>query len=197
MTATTPASAAGGRERILLQAYDKFIEQGFAAVSMQQIADAAGVNKATLYHHFRDKEDLFFEVVRLGLARSNESMMRAIGSGPTLREKLLALAVYLFGSERSDLNRLSGDMHQHIARERHDGIWKDFLPPWDYLAVTIREAIDRGEIAPVDPEVASRVCFTTLIGQVQLAKFSDIIAPPDEALAEQVVDILLRGLEPR
>jgi AcrR family transcriptional regulator len=193
---STAGPAAGGRERILREAYDKFIEYGFAAVSMQQIADAAGVNKATLYHHFRDKEDLFFEVVRLGMARANESMAEALRSPSSLREKLLALASYLFGSERSDLNRLSGDMHQHIARERHATIWKDFQPPWSYLEAAIAEGSARGELAPVDPAVASRVCFSALIGQVQLAKFNDIPAP-DERLAEQVIDLLLHGLMPR
>jgi AcrR family transcriptional regulator len=196
VTVSTAGPAAGGRERILHEAYDKFIEFGFAAVSMQQIADAAGVNKATLYHHFRDKEDLFFEVVRLGLARANASMADALQSRSSLREKLLALASYLFGSERSDLNRLSGDMHQHIARERHATIWKDFLPPWSYLEAAIAEGIAIGELAPVDSALASRVCFSALIGQVQLAKFQDVAAP-DERLAVQVVDLLLDGLRAR
>jgi AcrR family transcriptional regulator len=195
--AASAATSAGGRERILREAYDKFIESGFAAVSMQQIADGAGVNKATLYHHFRDKEDLFFEVVRLGFTRADASMAAAIRSGDTLRDKLLALAGYFFGSERSDLNRLSGDMHQHIARERHATIWKDFRPSWTYLETPIRQGIVRGEIAPVDPGVAARVCFTALIGQMQIAKFSDSVAPPDDALAVQVVDLLLKGLEAR
>lgn len=195
--AASAATSTGGRERILREAYNKFIASGFAAVSMQQIADAAGVNKATLYHHFRDKEDLFFEVVRLGFARANESMAEAINRGDTLGEKLLALAAHLFGSDRSDLNRLSGDMHQHIARERHEKIWKDFMPPWRHLEASIAEGIERGKIAPVDPAVASRVCFSALIGQVQLAKFNENVAPPDEALARQVVDMLLKGLEAR
>lgn len=196
MAISTAGPAAGGRERILHEAYNKFIEFGFSAVSMQQIADAAGVNKATLYHHFRDKEDLFFEVVRLGLSRANARMAEALRSESGLRAKLLALAASLFGSERSDLNRLSGDMHQHIARERHATIWKDFQPPWSYLDAAIAEGIARGELAPVDPGVASRVCFSALIGQVQLAKFHDT-PDPDECLAVQVVDLLLDGLKMR
>ena len=44
-----------GRARVVQQARELFLAQGYAAVSMQQIADAVGVNKATLYHYFRDK----------------------------------------------------------------------------------------------------------------------------------------------
>ncbi len=58
-----PAADVSGRGRILREARLLFTAQGYAAVSMQQIADAAAVNKATLYHHFRDKEDLFLSVM--------------------------------------------------------------------------------------------------------------------------------------
>jgi TetR/AcrR family transcriptional regulator len=195
--AASVTPSAGGRERILREAYEKFIESGFASVSMQQIADAAGVNKATLYHHFRDKEDLFFEVVRIGFTRSEAHVIAAINSGATLREKLLAMASYFFGTGRSDLNRLSGDMHQHIARERYEAIWKEFRPSWTHLEAPIRQGIERGELAAVDPAIAARVCFTALIGQMQVARFSASIPPPDDALAEQVVDMLLAGLQAR
>ena len=64
-----PAADISGRGRILREARLLFTAQGYAAVSMQQIADAAVVNKATLYHHFRDKEDLFLSVMVQEFAR--------------------------------------------------------------------------------------------------------------------------------
>ena len=41
-----------------------FLEQGFRATSMDQIARAAGVSKLTLYHRFADKDALFAAVVQ-------------------------------------------------------------------------------------------------------------------------------------
>ncbi len=67
-----------GRNRILLEARPLFVARGFNAVSMQQIADAVGVNKATLYHHFRDKEELFLEVVREEIERATISMQAVL-----------------------------------------------------------------------------------------------------------------------
>jgi AcrR family transcriptional regulator len=90
VTETTAAAPTGGRERILHEAYRKFIEYGYAAVSMQQIAGSAGVTKATLYHHFRDKEDLFFEVMRAGFLGSQEKLAGTIEEGQTLREQMIA-----------------------------------------------------------------------------------------------------------
>ena len=197
MEAGTGASGAGGRERILRAAYARFLEAGYAAASMQQIADAAGVNKATLYHHFRDKEDLFREVVRLSFVRAHEALAAAIAQGASLREKLLALASHLFSAERADLHRLASDLRQHLPPEQARVVWQDLPPPWTYLERAIGEGIARGELAPLDAEIAARVCLAALMGQVQFAKFEAAARPPDMELAAEVVEILLKGLEAR
>lgn len=49
---------ASTRERILLSAGRLFYAQGIRAVSLDAIAEAAGVTKRTLYYHFRSKDDL-------------------------------------------------------------------------------------------------------------------------------------------
>lgn len=56
--------AAGTRERILEVAKVLFAREGFHGASMQDVADAAGVSKANLYHHFQDKEALYRAVLQ-------------------------------------------------------------------------------------------------------------------------------------
>ncbi len=46
------------REEILLAAARLFAAQGFSATSMNQVAEACGVAKPTLYHYVRDKQEL-------------------------------------------------------------------------------------------------------------------------------------------
>jgi AcrR family transcriptional regulator len=46
------------RERILAVASELFVEQGYDATSLRQIADRLGFTKAALYYHFQSKEDL-------------------------------------------------------------------------------------------------------------------------------------------
>ena len=46
------------REKILRAAYDRFYRQGYARVSVDDIAAAAGVTKKTLYYHFESKDAL-------------------------------------------------------------------------------------------------------------------------------------------
>ncbi|MFT7772438.1 TetR/AcrR family transcriptional regulator [Roseateles sp.] len=50
------------REDILAAAAHLFAEQGFSATSMNQVAEACGVAKPTLYHYFQDKQELLAQI---------------------------------------------------------------------------------------------------------------------------------------
>jgi AcrR family transcriptional regulator len=77
MTAATrpepPATpkAAATRARLLDIAADLFIERGYDAVSLRNIADAAEVTKGAIYGHFRSKGQLLVEVIRTQLAEQD------------------------------------------------------------------------------------------------------------------------------
>src|SRR5690606_23256180 len=81
-----------GRARVVQQARELFLAQGYAAVSMQQIADAVGVNKATLYHYFRDKQALFIAVMVDQGKQMAVAIGAALAAGKTLEEKLALVA---------------------------------------------------------------------------------------------------------
>ncbi len=53
------SSSADKVEKILQGAMQEFLAHGYAGTSMDRVAEAAGVSKATVYSHFRDKEGLF------------------------------------------------------------------------------------------------------------------------------------------
>ena len=52
------------RQAVLDAAAELFIAQGYGAVSMDAIARAANVSKATLYSHFRSKDSLFATIIK-------------------------------------------------------------------------------------------------------------------------------------
>ena len=79
----TPKSA-GTRRRLLGLATRLFIERGYDAVSMRDIADAAELTKGAVYGHFRSKGQLLVEVIRWKLAEHDGSIDFAEAqSGPT------------------------------------------------------------------------------------------------------------------
>jgi AcrR family transcriptional regulator len=59
------ARAAERRAAIVEAALEEFIARGFAATRLDDIAKRAGVAKGTIYLHFKDKESMFEELVRI------------------------------------------------------------------------------------------------------------------------------------
>src|SRR5215212_1897473 len=46
------------RERILDVAYEAIVQKGFAATSLEELVEAAGITKSGFFYHFRDKNDM-------------------------------------------------------------------------------------------------------------------------------------------
>jgi len=60
---TRETSKARTRERVLAEAQRLFRERGYAATSLEQIAEAASVTKGAIYGHFSSKEDLLISAI--------------------------------------------------------------------------------------------------------------------------------------
>ena len=75
-------------EKILQGAMQEFLAQGYAAASMDRVADAAGVSKATVYSYFQDKKGLFKALIEK-LARKR--FYSILGSKPLHGEPYVVL----------------------------------------------------------------------------------------------------------
>jgi len=78
------------RARILDASARMLSERGYAETSLAAIADAAGLKVGSLYYYFDSKDELIYEVFRLGLTRSFEQVRDAVsaagpGASPTQR----------------------------------------------------------------------------------------------------------------
>jgi AcrR family transcriptional regulator len=81
--------APNARERLETAALDLFVENGYEETTVAQIADRAGLNRATFFRHFADKREVLFggEDVLAGLFADG---IRAAPPGATLAECLAA-----------------------------------------------------------------------------------------------------------
>ena len=66
------------RDRILEAAYHLFYRQGFHAIGVDRIANAANITRQTLYNHFDSKDDILLEVVRIRDRRWQENFRREV-----------------------------------------------------------------------------------------------------------------------
>ncbi len=76
-----PAPAAGARHRILEAAEAQFLQRGFRALTMDELAAELGMSKKTLYQHFPGKRELLDAVIDARLARIEHDLTAITGSG--------------------------------------------------------------------------------------------------------------------
>ena len=81
-------NAALRRRAIIDAALEEFVEKGFAAARMDDIARRAGVAKGTIYLNFSDKESLFEAIVRQEIRPKIDAAASAAAAGGSLRDFL-------------------------------------------------------------------------------------------------------------
>jgi TetR/AcrR family transcriptional regulator len=83
------------RRAILNRSAELFAVHGYDRASMSKIAEACGVSKANLYHYYKDKEELLFDVIRFHLEELLEVVEAAdrpdLSPEHRLRELIAAL----------------------------------------------------------------------------------------------------------
>ncbi|MFD0915809.1 TetR/AcrR family transcriptional regulator [Pseudahrensia aquimaris] len=80
--------APDARTEVLNAAAECFKEQGFSATSIDDVARHLGATKGMIYHHFRSKTDLFFEVYRRGMEINVEAIESTANRSDTAIQKL-------------------------------------------------------------------------------------------------------------
>lgn len=95
------------REYIIDEAEKLFFARGYDNVTMDDIAKAVELNKATLYLYFKDKESLYFTIVLKGVCLLHGMVLANVKKGKFGSEKLWEVghAYFSFAREYPDYNR--------------------------------------------------------------------------------------------
>ena len=195
--AAVPLLDSPTRARILAAAQKRFASFGYRRTGVADIARAAGVAPGTLYRYFKDKEDIFREVVRelheAWLARAE----KVIAEPGTALERMTRMgpASVEYNQENSLINSIfSRDeeiVFAPLLDELHDRLVKANVA---IIAQLIREGIREGSVREIDPERAAYVLFMT--GDTLTQQRNQQYHPYGEVFPI-FGDILLNGLTPR
>jgi len=104
------------KKDILEKAIPLFAKSGFSGVSMRQIAKEIGMNAASLYHHFPDKQTLYVAAVQQAFATREFILSEILSMDIPVREKL-----HLFIKRICDFMQEDPDFSTLIHREILDG----------------------------------------------------------------------------
>jgi AcrR family transcriptional regulator len=109
MVRRTAQEAAETRAALLLAARSLFAEKGFIDATLEEVGARAGVTTGAVYHHFRDKRELFATVF-LELEQELDATARAAAvsaaGGPPREAFLAGCRAYLEFAQRADFHRI-------------------------------------------------------------------------------------------
>ncbi|MCJ8158292.1 TetR/AcrR family transcriptional regulator [Sphingomonas sp. LaA6.9] len=187
------------RQQIVKTAAELFEERGFGGTSMDAIVQRMGGSKATLYHHFRSKDELLRAVLDFDLTGWTDQRVDEFLDGDDLREGLAALGIaYL-------TRRLASPAVAHlrmgaaqspssmIGREFYQGVLR---PAWQRLANRFERLMAEGWLVRADPWTAAMhwkglnehdICERQLLGDLSPPDAEDI-----ELIAGNAADAFLK-----
>ena len=85
------------RKKIMQAAEKLFTKRRFHEITMDMVANAAGVGKGTIYRYFRDKNDVFFQVTLSGFDELCEIVRSEVPADTPFKERLMKACVQISG----------------------------------------------------------------------------------------------------
>ncbi|HEY0318460.1 MAG TPA: TetR/AcrR family transcriptional regulator [Solirubrobacterales bacterium] len=151
------------RRGAILQCFTEMVaERGYDEVSVRDVAEALGISKGTILHHFRSKESLLEELhgdyMRRRLAEANEFL-------PAFDDPVdqLQLIVYQLMISQQDDRAATVAFAREIVRFAAEDVMSDVRAMRnEYSSLVtdiIRRGVDLGAFADVDPSLAALQLF--------------------------------------
>lgn len=188
---------------LLAAALDHFVERGFAATRLEDVAAQAGVSKGTLYLYFGSKETLFKAVIEQGIlpvmAQGEAMLAQHDGDARSLLQGLLLRWWELIGATRlggiPKLMISEAGNFPEVAQYYYENV---IVRGRNLLRQTLERGIVAGEFRAVDIESAIDVIFAPML---MLTVWRYSLAPcgcgrqEPETYLRTHLDLLLNGLE--
>jgi AcrR family transcriptional regulator len=173
------------RDLILAAAVELMRTQGLARTTTKEIARAAGYSEATLYKHFRDKDELFLAALR-------EQMPATVGvfarlpewpGQSTVRAHLEEIVVAMVPFLELSVPIGGSLFSQPTLLEKHQ---------------QLQRAAGTGPQRAIQEEAAAQLLLGACFQRAYIGSFMgpDFTPQPLEQFARDVVRTLLRGIEP-
>jgi AcrR family transcriptional regulator len=185
------------RKEILDASAQIFSQKGYHGTSMQDIAAAVNLQKASLYHHVSSKQEILFELLNRGLLILTEEVDQVISASNPPEEKLrLAIRAYLTAlTENQDVTSVllleyrslePKYLTRHIEeRDRFERIWRNL----------IIEGIQNQTFSCGDPTLATRALLGVMNWTVTWFRSDGPLSAGE--IADQITDLYLLGLTAR
>jgi len=196
MTEDTLSKGERTRQTIEEAAYELFLEQGYSATSMRQIAEKAGVALGGIYNHFSGKEEIFAAIIHDKHPYKQIIPLIAAAPGDTAEEFIRGAAQALVDElgRRPDFLKLMFIEIVEFNTKHVADIFVEVLP--DVLPLIQRVQSPAGALRPIPAPLILRAFMGMFFSFYITEMMVGDIMPPEmrEQGLESFVDIFLNGI---
>ena len=184
------------KRRQIMQAAEKlFTSRRFHEITLDEVADSAGVGKGTIYRYFKDKDDLFLQTAASGYDELLELLRRKVPAGAPFDKRMLSSAVEItnFFQRRRQLFRMIQAEEGRMSWAKGDieaameGRRKKLIGA---MAEIISEGVAEGIVRR---DVPSDVLASLLLGMLRTRSRKLGHAPKAFQKFEFILDFFLHG----
>jgi AcrR family transcriptional regulator len=155
-TASRTPARTDRKEELLTLASQLFAERGFHNTSMQDIADVAGIQKASIYYYYKSKDAILSDVLLEGVSDLLRDAREAVASSTNPEEQLRALLRAHVRNLRRNLNQVIVFLHERRALDGRPEFSQYFEWRREYDAMYVgilRAGQEQGLFCDGDPRV--------------------------------------------
>jgi len=192
------------RAEVLDAAAEAFMERGYAATSIDDVANRLGCTKGRVYHYFQAKGELFLGVHRRALEMAMHAVQPFNDSSRSARERLYLMVsahARLMMEETSYMRlavqhvEMSLTLEGRTSRQELLDVFALRNEYEGYFEAAIAEGVRAGEFRQVNPDLMAKACLGTLNWMTVWYRPGDTAgAEPDEIVAE-FAKFVISGLE--
>ncbi|MBI4228078.1 MAG: TetR/AcrR family transcriptional regulator [Deltaproteobacteria bacterium] len=180
------------REQILKIASELFSEKSYHDVTVDEIADAAGVAKGTIYLYFPSKERLYLEILEDSFEAIESLLEKEIAKSdpsPVKLKKVLSL-IFEFYLMNLDVLRILSRDETHLIREHFE-----FTEHWRLRRIKLYEKIlEKGQKEGSFRPLNTRLIALIIFGLVRSVMFFYKTDESAKEIAEDVFSIISEGI---
>jgi AcrR family transcriptional regulator len=182
-------------QKILETAKNLFAEKGYHGMSMREISDALGVSKAALYYYFKDKEELFLEILKIYLEEMSAVLDRISVEPISGAEKIRRFVEYVLTQpteQRATIRLASQEINQLSpeTRKTFGLIYQDkFIKK---IQAILQEGMRQGEFREIPGDVSVWALLGIMFPYFYPSHSRDASIPPETI--QEVVRIFLNGV---
>ena len=180
---------------ILKSAEKLFAYKGFKATSMREIAEQSGITKATIYHYFKNKEEILFTIMNEAMERAyanlEEINLSKMNSKEKFREILKFYIKYYAGNQEGLILLVN---EQNYLTEEHRKILINKQRKYVKFIYALLENLKREKFIKNIPfSVITFAFFGMVHYTIKWYKSNGNIDL--DTLADYFIEILLHGIE--